>query len=265
MATIDMVKGYAKWFTQYNEWRKDRERRWHPGHECEHIQNFPIIFTSTKGYYFTLFTLKFGFFRECSQKLAAWQEEIESTRKNFGLKSVIKSQQINSILARSHLRSADHTNSTKKITTYKIKSARTEIIKETTTNVVQSTSTNKDKKKSKLINKMVQTTELFTRLTKTSNLTTKTKSVLIVDSQPKQSQLKPPSKTPIKFKTGGIVATAVQPNKKINKKVRASTAIPIRSTSRNNNTTSDNSSESENLKSFVRKVKSKIKKKKTKV
>lgn len=120
------------------------------------------------------------------------------------------------------------------------------------------------------MNKIIETTEIISRLTKSSKLTKKsttTTTTATTTTTTTSSQSKKINKGPNKFKTGGIVATvAVQPIKK-SKKIRAHVVHTAPQSIGNNITRklldSCTETDSENVKIFVKKVKTKLKKKKS--
>lgn len=121
--------------------------------------------------------------------------------------------------------------------------------------------TGKAKKKIKsALAKVVETTELLSHFSKSSKLSSSSKKTQTADKEIKVSK----HKSSNKFKTGGIVATAVQPIKKTKKtKLPSTITHPVPNIIKLIDSTED-SDDGENMKKFVKKVKSKIKKKKSK-
>lgn len=120
--------------------------------------------------------------------------------------------------------------------------------------------TGKAKKKIKsALAKVVETTELLSHFSKSSK-TSSSKKTQSSDKEVKGSK----HKNSNKFKTGGIVATAVQPIKKTKKTKLPSTITQQSPNIIKLNDSTEDSEDGENMKKFVKKVKSKIKKKKSK-
>lgn len=122
----------------------------------------------------------------------------------------------------------------------------------------------KTKKKIKsAIAKVVETTELISQFSKSSKTSSSS------NHKKAQPEIKGISKhkSSNKFKTGGIVATAVQPIRRT-KKIKLPSTVSVQVQQSPNliklNESCTEDSDGENLKKFVKKVKSKIKKKKSK-
>ncbi|XP_055709584.1 cytosolic carboxypeptidase Nna1 isoform X5 [Phlebotomus papatasi] len=192
----------------------------------------------------------------CSQKLAAWQE---TERQNAVAASTAISDKKT---PRKQVTIAGSAVQVKSLSEKVNKNRRNTATFPTPTKCLPEDQGKSKRKPKSTLTKIVKATDFFTHLAKSSK-TPKSRDV------PSQALLAPQSlvgtlvpntnhsghklKAPNKFRTGAIVVTAVQPGKKSKK---------MRPNRHKNHDTSD--SDSENAKTFVRKVRTKIKRKKSK-
>ncbi|XP_059617798.1 cytosolic carboxypeptidase Nna1 [Phlebotomus argentipes] len=187
----------------------------------------------------------------CSQKLAAWQEterqnaasalasDKKTPRKPATVNGSAVQAKVNEKVGKNRRNTASFVTPIKSLPEEQAKSKR---------------------KPKSTLTKIVKATDFFTHLAKAKPKGRDVPSAALLAPQnfvgalvPSANHLGHKPKSPSKFRTGAIVVTAVQPGKK-SKKMR-----PARHKNRD---TSD--SDSENAKTFVRKVRTKIKRKKSK-